>query len=74
MFDSILEMWIPPEALGKVIGPRGRTVQLLIDTYGLIDINLEDDGSVQVSYVQRALRAPLSDFLVIYNADRVAVE
>lgn len=27
---------------------EGKTVQTLIDTYGLININLEDDGSIQV--------------------------
>ena len=44
----ILGLRIPPEWLGKVIGPKGKTVQMLIDTYRVTDINLEDDGSVQV--------------------------
>jgi len=44
----ILEFMIPSEFLGKVIGPKGKTVQTLIETYGLVNINLEDSGSIQV--------------------------
>jgi polyribonucleotide nucleotidyltransferase len=44
----ILEFKVPPEALGKIIGPKGKTVQTLIETHGVVNINLEDDGSVQV--------------------------
>lgn len=39
---------VPPEALGKIIGPKGKTVQTMIETYGLVNINLEDTGSVQI--------------------------
>ena len=39
---------MPPESLGKVIGPKGKTVQTLIETHGLTNINIEDDGTVQI--------------------------
>ena len=39
---------VPPEALGKIIGPKGKTVQTMIEQYGLVNINLEDNGSVQI--------------------------
>ena len=72
---KITEFKILPDALGKVIGPKGyqpvtyvrtymhllfilrsfreptligKTVQTLIDTYGVKNINLEDDGSIQI--------------------------
>ena len=32
---------MPPDALGKIIGPKGKTVQTMIETYGLVNINLE---------------------------------
>ena len=32
----------------QVIGPKGKTVQTLIETYGVTTINLADDGNVQV--------------------------
>lgn len=44
----VLSFTIPPDALGKVIGPKGKTVQSLMETHGVININLEDDGSVQI--------------------------
>eukprot|EP01038_Epipyxis_sp_PR26KG_P009558 gene9558-12871_t len=44
----ILEFSVPPEVLGKVIGPKGKTIQMLIETYGVTNINIEDDGSIQV--------------------------
>ena len=39
---------VPTEALGKIIGPKGKTVQTMIEQYGLVNINLEDTGSVQI--------------------------
>jgi polyribonucleotide nucleotidyltransferase len=44
----ILEFTVPPDALGKIIGPKGKTVQTLIETHGVTNINLQDDGTVQV--------------------------
>ena len=44
----ILEFIIPSDFIGKVIGPKGKNIQTLIETYKLININLEDDGSVQI--------------------------
>jgi polyribonucleotide nucleotidyltransferase len=43
-----LEFLVPPEALGKIIGPKGKTVQTMIEQYQLVNINLEDTGSVQI--------------------------
>jgi hypothetical protein len=31
-----------------MIGPKGKTVQTMIEQYGLVNINLEDTGSVQI--------------------------
>ena len=44
----ILEFKVSSESLGKIIGPKGKTVQTLIETYKVTTINLQDDGSVQV--------------------------
>jgi polyribonucleotide nucleotidyltransferase len=44
----ILEISVAPETLGKIIGPKGKTIQSLIETFGLKNINIEDDGSVQI--------------------------
>jgi polyribonucleotide nucleotidyltransferase len=40
--------------LGKIIGPKGKTVQTLIETHSLVNINLADDGTVQIEgYIQK---------------------
>lgn len=44
----VISFSIPPDALGKVIGPKGKTVQSLMETHGVNNINLEDDGTVQI--------------------------
>ena len=45
---KMLTMKIAPELIGKVIGPKGKTIQELITSNGVININLEDDGSIQI--------------------------
>lgn len=44
----LLAIKVPPETLGKVIGPKGKTVQSLVETYGVTNINIEDDGTIQI--------------------------
>ena len=43
-----MEFSVLPEFLGKVIGPKGKTIQTLIETYGLKDISVEDEGNIQI--------------------------
>jgi polyribonucleotide nucleotidyltransferase len=51
---KIMAMAVPPESLGKIIGPKGKTVQTLIETHSLVNINLADDGTVQIEgYIQK---------------------
>ncbi len=57
--DSVPKMivfQVPPEMIGKIIGPKGKTIQDLIANNGVININLEDDGTVQIeSYTKDTL-------------------
>jgi polyribonucleotide nucleotidyltransferase len=39
---------VPPDLLGKVIGPKGKTIQTIIETYGVVNINVDDHGMIQV--------------------------
>ena len=51
MKDTVPKMMViqvPPEIIGKIIGPKGKTIQELIANNGVININLEDDGTVQI--------------------------
>jgi polyribonucleotide nucleotidyltransferase len=40
---------VPPDSIGKIIGPKGRTVQSLVDAFNVQDIRLDNDGTVQIS-------------------------
>lgn len=48
IFFNILCLFGFLRSVGKVIGPKGKTVQMLIDTYNVTNINIEDDGTIQV--------------------------
>ena len=45
---KIIQMKINPEKIGEVVGQRGKTINTLIDTYG-VQIDIDDDGSVSIS-------------------------
>jgi len=45
---KILEFKVPVDCIGKIIGPKGKTIQQTKDSFNITSINLEDDGSVQV--------------------------
>ncbi len=45
---KIIQMNIDPEKIGDVVGQRGKTINTLIDTYG-VEIDIEDDGFVSIS-------------------------
>jgi polyribonucleotide nucleotidyltransferase len=49
----ILTLHIDPEKIGKVIGPGGKMIRSLQETYG-VKIDIEDDGSVFVSGAEGA--------------------
>ena len=50
---SILFMQIDIEKIGMVIGPGGRTIREIIEKTGAA-INVEDDGSIQITSVDQA--------------------
>ena len=45
---KIASIEVPPDCLGKIIGPKGKAVKSLIEAHNLVNINLEDDGNVQI--------------------------
>ena len=61
---KILEFKIPPDCLGKVIGPKGKTVQTMRETYEITSINLEDDGSVQVESFSHEKNQAVKEFIM----------
>ena len=51
---TIRQFRIDPSKIGLVIGPGGKTINGLIDKYGLAGIDIEEDGGVFVSGVDLA--------------------
>eukprot|EP00468_Gymnochlora_sp_CCMP2014_P010655 CAMPEP_0167744856 /NCGR_PEP_ID=MMETSP0110_2-20121227/2824_1 /TAXON_ID=629695 /ORGANISM="Gymnochlora sp., Strain CCMP2014" /LENGTH=781 /DNA_ID=CAMNT_0007629425 /DNA_START=211 /DNA_END=2556 /DNA_ORIENTATION=- len=45
---KILPLKIPPAAIGKLIGPGGKTIRALIEEFGLESCDVDEDGSVKV--------------------------
>ena len=40
---------VPPESIGKIIGPGGKQIRAIIEDFGLEGMNVDDDGNVQLS-------------------------
>jgi polyribonucleotide nucleotidyltransferase len=40
---------IPPESIGKVIGPGGKQIRAIIEDFELTNMNVNDDGNVQMT-------------------------
>lgn len=61
IFASNVTMKIPQEKIGKLIGPKGRTLQGLIESLSLEDIYVAEDGTVKIiganDRLQEAMRA-----------------
>merc|ERR1712071_133460 len=40
---------IDPDAIGKVIGPGGKQIRAIIEDFGLVNMNVEENGNIQIS-------------------------
>jgi polyribonucleotide nucleotidyltransferase len=48
----ILEFSIPGSAIGKIIGPKGKTIQTLTETHEVTNINIEEVGNEGVVQIE----------------------
>jgi len=46
---KVLKTTIDPGSIGKVIGPGGKQIRAIIEDFGLSNMNVEEDGGVQLS-------------------------
>ncbi|KAL3782948.1 hypothetical protein ACHAW5_002729 [Stephanodiscus triporus] len=46
---KVMKMKISEDSIGKVIGPGGRQIRALIEDFGLTNIDVEENGEVQLS-------------------------
>lgn len=61
---KILEFKVPPEAIGKIIGPKGKTIQMTQETYSVTAIHIEDDGSVQIQSFSNESNEACKEFML----------
>ena len=40
---------VAPDSIGKIIGPGGKQIRAIIEDFGLENMNVQDDGNVQIS-------------------------
>ncbi len=43
---------IPPDSIGKVIGPGGKQIRAVIEDFELVNMDVQEDGSIQISSLQ----------------------
>jgi len=43
---------IPADSIGKVIGPGGKQIRAIIEDFDLINMDVEEDGEIQISSLQ----------------------
>ena len=54
---------IDPASIGKVIGPGGKQIRAIIEDYELSNMNVEDDGSIQISSFKQDKLAEVEAFV-----------
>ena len=50
---KILSTQVPPDKIGEVIGPGGKTIKKIIEDTGVESIDIEDDGRVLISSLNK---------------------
>jgi polyribonucleotide nucleotidyltransferase len=46
---KMLTFSVAPDTIGKVIGPGGKQIRAVIEDFGLVNMDVKEDGTVQVS-------------------------
>lgn len=56
---------IPPDSIGKVIGPGGKQIRAIIEDFQLENMNIDDDGNVQISSFEAEKLAEVEEFVKV---------
>ncbi len=54
---------IPADSIGKVIGPGGKQIRAIIEDFQLANMNIDDDGNVQISSFQTEKLTEVEEFV-----------
>lgn len=60
---KLLRFSVPPESIGKVIGPGGKQIRAIIEDFELENMDVNDDGNVQISSFNAEKMAEVEDFI-----------
>lgn len=55
---------IPPDAIGKVIGPGGKQIRAIIEDFELVNMDVQEDGSIQISSLKTDKLQPAEEFVM----------
>lgn len=58
---------IAPDSIGKVIGPGGKQIRAIIEDFELSNMNVDDDGNVQISSFNADKLAEAEDFVKLLS-------
>lgn len=54
---------VTPDSIGKIIGPGGKQIRAIIEDFGLENMNVDDDGNVQISSFDAEKLTEAEDFV-----------
>jgi polyribonucleotide nucleotidyltransferase len=54
-----------PETIGKIIGPGGKQIRAIIEDFGLTNMNVDDEGTVQISSYDAEKLAEAEEFVKV---------
>jgi polyribonucleotide nucleotidyltransferase len=60
---KLLRFSVPAESIGKIIGPGGKQIRAIIEDFDLENMDVNDDGSVQISSFNAEKMAEVEEFV-----------
>jgi polyribonucleotide nucleotidyltransferase len=60
---KLLRFTVPPDSIGKIIGPGGKQIRAIIEDFKLSNMDVNDDGEVQVSSFDAEKLAEVEEFV-----------
>lgn len=60
---KITQFKVEPDSIGKIIGPGGKQIRAIIEDFGLSNMDVTDDGSVQITGMTMANLTAAEEFV-----------
>jgi len=66
----ITSFQVPPETIGKIIGPGGKQIRAIIDDYDLLNMDVQEDGTIQLSSFNTTQMQKCQKFVLDFTAPK----